>query len=124
MERKGEVTEAMYWASKLHSLFDEQQTSHDPLYRNLQTTGNVQTFMSSAASMHSHLRDCLPEIVCPVCQGSGKGKHRHNGTGKDVEWCYYCSGSGMISRVCWNRDWEKSNDKLKKAEVVKRASNQ
>lgn len=108
-DRIKEVTEAAYWASKLKCLFEKLQTDSDPLFARAKDTGSVQTFMAGAARMHHALADCSPDIVCPECGGEKKT-------------CHYCCGTGWISQSRWHQDWEKSNDRLKQAEVHRRAT--
>lgn len=109
-ERRQELQDAAYWASKLKCLFEGLQTQDDVLFRHLKASGNLQTFMNGAATMHYTISKCLPDVVCPEC-------------GAKSDSCQYCFGSGWISEVTWNREWVKSNDRLKGAEVAKRAKN-
>lgn len=108
-ERHGEVTGAAHWASKLKTLFEGIQNDHDPLFVNLKASGNIQTFMNGAASMHRAISECLPEVVCPQCSARTKT-------------CHLCHGSGWISEVRWNRDWVKAADSVKQTEVRRRAA--
>lgn len=108
-ERHGEVTGAAHWASKLKTLFEGIQNNHDPLFVNLKASGNIQTFMNGAASMHRAISECLPEVVCPQCSAKTKT-------------CHLCHGSGWISEVRWNRDWVKAADSVKQTEVRRRAA--
>ena len=108
-DRIKEVTEAAYWASKLKCLFEKLQTDNDPLFARAKDTGSVQTFMTGAARMHHALADCSPDIVCPECGGIKKT-------------CHYCCATGWISQSRWHQDWEKSGDRLKQAEVHRRAT--
>lgn len=109
-ERRQELQDAAHWASKLKCLFEGLQTQDDVLFRHLKASGNLQTFMNGAATMHYTISKCLPDVVCPEC-------------GAKSDTCQYCFGSGWISEVTWNREWVKSNDRLKGAEVAKRAKN-
>ncbi len=108
-ERREEVTQLAFYASKLGSLFEKLQSDSDPLFSHIKESGNVQTFMNSAKTIRYMLAECAPEVVCPQCEGAA-GK------------CHYCAGNGWISEVRWNRDWVKSNDRLKQAEVQERSA--
>ncbi len=110
LERRDEVKEACKWASSLKSLFEKIQNEPDPLYFHVKNAGSVQTFMTGAATMRHQLAECSPDVVCPECGGKSES-------------CHYCNGSGWICQVRWNREWVKSNDRLKGAEVAKRAAN-
>jgi len=110
LERRDEVNEMCQAASKLKCLFERLQSEPDPLFAHVKHSGSVQTFMTGAATMRYQLSECLPDVVCPQCSGKS-------------ETCHYCSGTGWICEVRWNRDWVKSNDRLKQSEVSKRAEN-
>lgn len=110
LERRDEVNEMCQAASKLKCLFERLQSEPDPLFAHVKHSGSVQTFMIGAATMRYQLSECLPDVVCPQCSGKS-------------ETCHYCSGTGWICEVRWNRDWVKSNDRLKQSEVSKRAEN-
>lgn len=109
-DRINELIEAEHWASKLKRLFERLQNEADPLYAHLKASGNIQTFMNGAATMYHTISKCMPDVVCPQC-------------GAKSDNCHYCFGSGWISEVTWNREWVKSNDRLKQAEVDKRSKN-
>lgn len=110
VERADEVKAAMVCASTLKTLFEKVQNEADPLFSHVKHSGNTQTFMTGAASMYFALRDCLPEVVCPQCGGKSAD-------------CHYCFGAGWICKVKWDREWVKSNDRIKQVEVCKRAAN-
>lgn len=115
-ERRQEVTEMEYHASKLAALFEKLQTNNDVLYSQLRASGNIQTYMNHASTMRYTISHCIPDVVCPACKGDGKART----VVKERDWCYECAGSGMISEVKWNREWVKSGDRLKLAEVERR----
>lgn len=109
-ERREEVKVASHWASKLKCLFESIQNESDPLFSHLKASGNIQTFMNGAATMYHTISKCSPDVVCPQCGGKSLN-------------CQYCFGSGWIAETTWNREWVKSNDRLKQAEVDRRAKN-
>lgn len=115
-ERRQEVTEMEYHASKLAALFEKLQTNNDVLYSQLRASGNIQTYMNHASTMRYTISHCIPDVVCPACKGDGKART----IVKERDWCHECAGSGMISEVKWNREWVKSGDRLKLAEVERR----
>ena len=110
IERRGEVTAMAHCASKLKCLMESLQGSKDALFAHVIGSGQVQTFMNAANAMHHAISECLPEVVCPQCEGKSRE-------------CGYCYGSGWISEVRWNREWVKSNDRIKGVEVAARARN-
>lgn len=110
LERSDEVKESCQWASKLKCLFERLQTEPDPLFAHVKQAGSIQTFMTGAATMRYQLSECSPDVVCPECSGKSDS-------------CGYCDGTGWICEVRWNRDWVKSNDRLRQGEVAKRAAN-
>lgn len=109
VERKSEVSQMEFYASKLHAFFQSVQKDSDPLWRKLRMMATIQTFTSSAQTMQWAIRECCPEVVCPGC-----------GAGSKQNACLTCDGTGMISEVRWNRDWVKSTDKAKQAIVAGR----
>lgn len=111
-ERRDEITALETAASKLRALFERLQTDPDMIYGHILASGNIQHFERSASSIRHSLAECLPDIVCPRCEGSNNGKP-----------CEYCCGSGWIAEVRWNREWVKSNGSMEKAYVAKRAKN-
>lgn len=105
-ERRQEVTEAEHHASKLGALLEKvQNDGSDLLWRHLKETGSLQTWLHAVQTVRFNLAECLPDVVCPQCNGKG---------------CQYCCGSGWISEVRWNRDYVKSHDSQKLAIVAKR----
>ncbi len=110
VDRRGEVKELASMASTLKKLFERLQSDPDPLFAHIKRGGSVQTFMTGMATIRYQLAECSPDVVCPECEGKS-------------DTCHYCDGTGWICEVRWNRDWVKSNDRLKGAEVAKRAAN-
>jgi hypothetical protein len=106
-ERREEVTKLEHAASLLSAHFERLQAASDPLWSSIKQSGNVHSFFKGASSMRYQIAECVPDVVCPGCQGKGAR-------------CEECSGSGVISGLRWSRDWVKSTDKNKLAEVRRR----
>jgi hypothetical protein len=106
--RREEVTKLEHAAGLLSAHFERLQNDADPLWSSVKQSGNVQTFFKGASSMRYQLAECLPDVVCPECNGKGAK-------------CEECCGSGFIAEVRWRRDWVNSKDKKRLAEVARRA---
>lgn len=111
-ERRQEVTTLEHHAATLRAFLERLQADKDVLWANLKTSGSVQHFMATLATLRYQIAECTPDVVCPQCQGNGKA---HD--------CVLCYGSGWIAKVRWDREYAKSNDKTKLAVVQERAKN-